>query len=210
MNTSKSPERLVFFSDAVVAIAMTLLILPLTDLIPEMVTEHKRASDVFTEHQWQIYSFLLSFLVISRFWVAHHHIFEQVKAYNPRLMVANLCWLFTVAVLPFPTQMVAGFSGDRLTKMLYIGTMLASMVCQAAMVLIIRRDPQVAHSSDAISPELLESVIANALAMAVALAIAGLFPSIGYYSLLVLYLSAWFLKFRSAHRKKTEAPASAE
>jgi uncharacterized membrane protein len=210
MNTSKSPERLIFFSDAVVAIAMTLLILPLTDLIPELVTEHKGAADVFADHQWQIYSFLLSFVVISRFWIAHHLIFEQVKAYNRQLMVANLCWLFTIAVLPFPAQMVAGFSGDRLTKMFYIGTMLASMVCQVVIVLIIRRDPEVAHGPDSISQSMLESVIGNAVAMAIALAIAGIFPSIGYYGILSLPVVSWILRFRSWRRKSAEATASAE
>ncbi|HEV7979968.1 TMEM175 family protein [Amycolatopsis sp.] len=82
MDTSRSPERLVFFSDAVVAIAMTLLILPLVDVIPELVAEHGKSIEAITKNQWQIYGFLLSFAVISRFWIFHHHIFEQVKAYS--------------------------------------------------------------------------------------------------------------------------------
>lgn len=91
MKPEKSPERLVFFSDAVVAIALTLLVLPLTELVPEVVVaEHGRSFEVVTDNQWQIYSFLLSFAVIARLRMGHHRLFEQVRAYSGPLLVVNL------------------------------------------------------------------------------------------------------------------------
>jgi uncharacterized membrane protein len=70
MSTSmnRSPERLVYFSDAVVAIALTLLVLPLAEAVPEAVSKHADSLKVITENQWKIYSFLLSFAVIARLW----------------------------------------------------------------------------------------------------------------------------------------------
>jgi uncharacterized membrane protein len=68
---------------------------------------------VITENQWKIYSFLLSFFVIGRLWMSRHRIFEQIKAYNRRLMNVNLWWLLTIVVLPFPTEMIGGFDDDR-------------------------------------------------------------------------------------------------
>jgi uncharacterized membrane protein len=38
----------------------------------------------------------------------------------------NLCWLLTIVVLPFPTEMIAGFDHDYFTPLFYIGTVLAS------------------------------------------------------------------------------------
>src|SRR5436305_3338921 len=105
----RAPVRLVFFSDAVVAIALTLLVLPLAAAIPDAVSKHVGSLDVIRENQRLIYSFLLSFAVIARLWVTHHRLFEHVKAYSYPLLVANLCWLLTIVVLPFPTEMIGGF-----------------------------------------------------------------------------------------------------
>jgi uncharacterized membrane protein len=197
MDTSKSPERLVFFSDAVVAIAMTLLILPLVDVIPELVAEHAESYEAITKNQWQIYSFLLSFLVISRFWIFHHHIYEQVKAYSPALMQANLGWLLTIIVLPFPTQMIAGFDHDYFTPLFYVGTVLASSICQTAMVIIIRRDPDVAKSPDSVSDNRLYNSIGSSVALAVALLLDAVVPAVGYYSLLLLMVPGNVIRIRS-------------
>ena len=85
------PERLVFFADA--AIAITLLVLPLVDAVPGAVAQHLDPAELISENQKKIYSFLLSFAVIARLWVAHHHVFEQVKSYSRPLMVANFGWV---------------------------------------------------------------------------------------------------------------------
>lgn len=196
MDNSRSPERLVFFSDAVVAIAMTLLILPLVDVIPELVAEHAESYEAITRNQWQIYSFLLSFLVISRFWIFHHHIYEEVKAYSPALMQANLGWLLTIVVLPFPTQMIAGFDHDYFTPLFYVGTVFASSLFQTAMVLIIRRNPDVAKSPDSISDARLQNSVGSTVALALALLLDATVPAIGYYSLFLLLVPGNVIRIR--------------
>src|SRR3954463_12442114 len=118
--TSRDPDRLVRFTDAVVAIAITLLVLPLVDVVSESVAEHHTSVEVITEHRPQILSFLLSFVVIAQYWVTHHRMFEDVKAYNRPLMASNMVWLLTIVVLPFPTEMVGLFSDDVFTTLLYI------------------------------------------------------------------------------------------
>lgn len=186
MNTSKSPERLVFFTDAVVAIAMTLLILPLTEVIPELAAEHTTAFDVITENQPKIYSFLLSFVVIARLWITHHRLFEQVKAYNSRLMELNLAWLLTIAVLPFPTEMIGAFPADRFTKGLYIGTMLVSSLFQMGMVLMVRGHQDLAVSPDSISDSWLANAVGTPIALAIALVLSTTVPAIGYYAIVLV------------------------
>src|SRR5882672_3034621 len=131
--STRSPERLVFFSDAVVAIALTLLILPLTDVVTEVKAANGPAIEVITEHQAQVWCFLLSFAVIARLWIGHHRLYEQVKAYSNPLMLVNLCWLLTIAVLPFPTEMIGQFGTDLFTVLFYIGTMVVRNATQTAM-----------------------------------------------------------------------------
>ncbi|MGH3796974.1 MAG: TMEM175 family protein [Pseudonocardiaceae bacterium] len=188
MSTSRSPERVVFFTDAVVAIAMTLLVLPLTEVVSELVTEDRPSVEAITGHQWQIYSFLLSFAVIARQWIRHHRLFEEVTAYSLPLMEVNMCWLLTIAVLPFPTEMVGAFGVDRFTVLFYIATILASSVCQTIMVLIVRGDANVARSPSSISDRWRATAIGSTVALAVALLLAGLVPGVGYFAILLVGL----------------------
>jgi len=62
---SLGTERLVFFTDAVVAIAATLLILPLVDRVPEAARESADLADFFAVNGAQVAAFFLSFVVIA-------------------------------------------------------------------------------------------------------------------------------------------------
>jgi uncharacterized membrane protein len=193
-----------FFSDAVVAIALTLLILPLADAVPEAISEHKSSLDVITENSWKIFSFLLSFVVIAQLWRFHHRLFEHVKAYNQPLVVANLCWLLTIVVLPFPTEMIGGFNHDRFTPVFYISAILASNICQLAMILIIRADPAIAKDNTGISDRRRFASVVNAGLLTVALVLAALLPGIKYYALLLLTLVPLAVKFRYRHTDEAQ------
>lgn len=191
-----------FFSDAVVAIALTLLILPLADAAPEAAEKYANSFEVITANQAKIYSFLLSFAVIARLWMAHHRFFEQVKAYNHRLMVMNLGWLLTIVVIPFPTEMIGKFDDDRFTAAFYIGTILASDICLLAMILTLRADPALAKHSDGIPGRQGSTGVTTAL-LAVALVLAATVPGVGYFALLLLLLSYPISRIRS--RRDTPA-----
>ena len=78
----RDPDRLVFFTDAVVAIAITLLVLPLVDVVPVAAQNGQSATEVITDHQPEVFGFLLSFAVITRLWFAHHNFFRHVRAYS--------------------------------------------------------------------------------------------------------------------------------
>ena len=113
MRTDRGLDRFITFLDAVVAIAMTLLVLPLTELVGE--PPPARSGDVFTENGPRFWAFLLSFAVIGRLWVAHHRIVERVGAYDGAFVLVNLCWVLTVVFLPFATQLTSAYPAtDRL------------------------------------------------------------------------------------------------
>lgn len=129
VRTQRGLERIVVFADAVVAIACTLLVLPLVDLATQdgAVPVERLLSD----HIGQFGAFALSFAVIARLWVEHHRLFEGVGAYDRAIIWLTLGWLFTVAFLPFPTAILATQSG-RGASTLYIGTLLLSSLALAA------------------------------------------------------------------------------
>jgi uncharacterized membrane protein len=190
----------VFFSDAVVAIALTLLILPLADAAPEAATKYADAHHLISENHAKIYSFLLSFAVIARLWMAHHRLFEQIEAYNGALMRANFGWLLTIVVLPFPTEMIGQFHDDRFTASVYIGTVLAANVFLLAMILIVHADPGLAKDGESVSErQRLAAVVVTGI-LAVALVLAAAVPHVGYFALLLLMLSYPILWIRERLR----------
>jgi uncharacterized membrane protein len=121
-------ERLVFFSDAVIAIAITLLVVTLA--LPEA-TEN--VGDALLDRWPQMLSYVLSFLVIGVFWMAHHRIFRYVRSIDQRLIWLNLLFLMCVAFIPFPTGVLGDHDGSRGAIVFYAatigltGTVLASI-----------------------------------------------------------------------------------
>ncbi len=117
--TQLALDRIIFFSDAVFAIAITLLALELR--VPEMpinqvATQMPRELAAMTP---KFISFILSFLIIGSYWAAHHRDFQYIKRYDQRLIWINLLLLMFVAFLPFPTAMLGNYPAQQFTVTLY-------------------------------------------------------------------------------------------
>ena len=123
-------ERLVFFSDAVFAIAITLLVL---DLRPPPGRFSLAAEGS------QILAFGISFYVIGRYWLVHHALFEGVHGYDRRLLTTNLWFLAAIAFLPFPTSVVARWGSDAGAEIFYALSLAGVGVALLALVLAVRR-----------------------------------------------------------------------
>jgi uncharacterized membrane protein len=184
--TEKSPERLVFFTDAVVAIALTLLVLPLTEIVPELMAAHGEAIEAITRNQSTIGSFLLSFVVIGRQWISHHRLYEHVRAYNHPLMLTNMVWLLSVIVMPFATQLVGGFGSDEFTVLFYVGTIVVNSGCLSLMTLLVRADPKLLKEGDRLSSGWTFNTLGTTIAVLAAFGLVVLVPAVNYYSLLLL------------------------
>jgi len=103
-------ERIVFFSDAVYAIAITLLAIELR--VPELGQEDTAGLYRALLAEWpRFLAFALSFWIIALFWIAHHRYFRYIKRYDYRLITLNFLILFFIALIPF-TSSVLGEYGD--------------------------------------------------------------------------------------------------
>ena len=98
-------DRVLFFSDAVFAIAITLLVV---DIRVPQVVEH--AGQELRKSEGKILSFAISFLVIGLFWMGHHRLFRYITALDRSLIFLNLLFLGTIAFLPYPTALL--FAGN--------------------------------------------------------------------------------------------------
>jgi uncharacterized membrane protein len=121
---SSESQRLEMFSDGVIAIAITLLVLEIG--IPK--AEAGGLLHALGE-QWPSYAaFVLSFVVIGIMWVSHHAMFERIALVDRRLLFLNLLLLMGIAFLPFPTALLAeyvreGGENSHIAAAIYSATM---------------------------------------------------------------------------------------
>lgn len=97
-------ERLTFFSDAVVAIAITLLAIELP--VPQGDTVAELAAG-FAANRGEYLAFLISFAVIARHWISHHRVFRYVGRATLPLTWLNMLWLLIIVLTPFFTRLIA-------------------------------------------------------------------------------------------------------
>jgi len=105
----KETVRIENFSDAVFAIAITLLVL---DLHAPDVAVVKNGAELLTflRSEWTTYlAFTLSFFSIFIMWVNHHKIFKQIYSRNTAIMFSNGLILFLVTAVSYPTALLARF-----------------------------------------------------------------------------------------------------
>jgi uncharacterized membrane protein len=105
-------ERLILFSDAVFAIAITLLVIEIK--IPEV--PRNELTDNHLLHKLaelipKFIGFLISFLIIGQYWMVHHRMFGFVINFNPRLLWLNIFFLLTIALMPFSTGFYSEYAG---------------------------------------------------------------------------------------------------
>jgi uncharacterized membrane protein len=103
-----STTRLEAFSDGVFAIAITLLVI---ELRPPEVRGSELAGALWD--LWPGYfAYLVSFVTIGVMWLNHHRIFTQVRAVDGPVLLLNLHLLLWIALIPFPTAVVADYLAE--------------------------------------------------------------------------------------------------
>jgi len=124
--TDHALERLVFFSDAVFAIAITLLVI---EIHAPHLDHHATVAE-----QWRalgalwpsFFGYLVSFMVIGLFWMGHHRAFALASTYSPRVLWWNLMLLAVIAFMPFFTAFYSNNITARVPVIVYCGAMLTA------------------------------------------------------------------------------------
>jgi uncharacterized membrane protein len=125
---ARSADRVVAFSDAVVAIAITLLALDLP--IPHPENDSNLAMLHALGHNWPSYfAFLISFVVISGHWGSHRAIFRYVNRINDRVIGTNMIWLLMMVATPFAARTLAGSGGFGVRFAFYAVVQIIASIC---------------------------------------------------------------------------------
>jgi uncharacterized membrane protein len=128
-------SRLESFSDSVLAIIITIMVLQL-----DMPTQHD--FDSFLEITGNgLVTYLLSFVIVGTYWINHHHIFHGVRRVGGAILWTNLALLFCLSLLPFTTEWLEESNVDRAPVFIYgLNLMLNGAMYFLLQRLIIRQE----------------------------------------------------------------------
>jgi uncharacterized membrane protein len=120
-----STNRLESFSDGVIAVAITLLVLGID--VPSVTGEHRLGHELV--RNWPQYAaYVVSFMTIGIIWVNHHVMISRLRATDHSILIGNLLVLMTIGILPFATDLIAKHlhdpDGRSLAAAVYAGSFL--------------------------------------------------------------------------------------
>lgn len=190
---------------------MTLLVLPLMESVVEIGGEGLTAGDWLDEHGGQLFSFLLSFVVIASFWGAHNRLYEAVEYLDGWLLWLNIGWMLTIVWLPVPTAMVGSMDTDALQLLLYIGSMCLTSLLITLTTIYLRSRPRLlaegSHPDDLVGGLAADIAATGLYVVALLVALTG----VGYYALLLLWLIPVLQRpFARVLRGRASSAASAQ
>jgi uncharacterized membrane protein len=130
-----SLARINSFSDAVFAVAITLLVLSIA--VPTIKGAHTNANlwrglhDIFGH----FLAYVLSFLIIGAFWYRHHDLFDRLERYDSRMVRLNTVLLMFVVFIPYPTSLIGRYGDISLAVAIYGVTMAVSCLLMTSICL---------------------------------------------------------------------------
>ena len=121
--TGLNTNRIEAFSDGVFAVAITLLVLNLQ--VPQLsasVVSHELVPKLF--ELWpKLLIYVLSFVIVGIYWVAHHNSFHYIKWSDRTLLWLNLLLLLCIVFIPFPTALVGEYPEQQISVVIYGSTL---------------------------------------------------------------------------------------
>jgi uncharacterized membrane protein len=163
---ARASDRLTTFSDAVVAIAITLLAIDLPVPRPLVASLHGYWVAIMAD-SGQYLAFLISFLAIAGAWSQHHDLYRYVQGTDKRMRTYHLAWLLMIILIPFATKLLfAGSDNINAIHALHWGFYaLLQVVESVALLAMVRR----LVSCDFLNPDTPSRVVSSVVGQSWAL-----------------------------------------
>lgn len=123
---ARTVDRFITFSDGVVAVAITLLALPLVSTLP---AEGQSALELAASNLGPIAVFLFTFAVVAIMWSAHNRVVNGLRTYDGVIFWLNTAWLALIVLLPWvsdlygDSELLGTDPGDGSAAILYWGVL---------------------------------------------------------------------------------------
>ena len=130
-------ERLLFFSDAVFAIVLTLLVLDLR--VPAGFDDAHLLQGIAAAH-YAIAAFVESFALVGLFWVVHLVVMRTLARFDWWVAGVNLVFLFAITLMPFVSALVSRYGDTGMAWRVYCAEMMFISFSQCALIIASHRD----------------------------------------------------------------------
>lgn len=187
-------ERIVFFSDALFAIVITLLVLEIK--VPEIEALSEEAlRTALMALTPKFAAFFVSFALVGGMWVQHHQIFRYIRDYDTGLIWRNLLMLLCVCIIPFPTALISDYYWSQTAFWFYVGSFAAVSLAKIWLWLYVSRHRHLLapHTTELTIQQILRRSWAVPLGCAVALLLSLVNVSLASFGFLTIPLFARLL-----------------
>jgi uncharacterized membrane protein len=134
--TERALGRIGAFSDGVMAVAITLLVLNIQ--VPTL--EHGQTlGDALVDLLPSLGAFVLAFALVGRFWVIHHNLFEKLRGFDSTVMLLNLAFLAAIVLIPFSAELYDTYTDQGLAAAVLGANLALAALAHAAMTTHVMR-----------------------------------------------------------------------
>ena len=137
--TLSSPERVSAFTDAVLAIIMTILVLEVG--VPSGLSEQS-LREALDEIGSTLIAWIISFLLVGMYWVWHRDLFNKVRAVNRDVVWLNIVFLLPVSLIPFAAAVLGDYHDEAIALRLYGLVLLAVTAAKLVLYWYVQNRPQ--------------------------------------------------------------------
>ncbi|MFF3546999.1 TMEM175 family protein [Streptomyces platensis] len=171
-----SAARLLALADGVFAIAMTLLALDIA--VPDGL-DSAGFAQALRDVMPKVWAYVLSLVVIAAFWRGHYEIFRYVRDVDGTIIKLVLLGLGLIALMPFPTTLLAEYGDEPQSVAVYSGAVAAMGAAQLALTIVLWKRPWLGRAvlSDPVARNDLVDLAATVLVFAVAIPVAFVSPT---------------------------------
>lgn len=184
-------DRLEAFSDGVLAIIITIMVLELGQPLGDKLKDLLDLAPT-------LLAYFLSFMFIAIYWVNHHLIFHDADKINVKILWSNIVWMFIISFIPFTTAWAGKYPTSRAPLIVYFGDMALASITFLVMYYFIVRENRGKHMFK-LDVRSIVSLVVYSLAAGVGF----LFPIAAYVA--VAAVSLWWIVPK---KKKTEKDIS--
>jgi uncharacterized membrane protein len=118
--TERALDRIGAFSDGVMAVAITLLVLNIQ--VPTL-AHGQTLGNALVDLLPSLGAFALAFGLVGRFWVIHHNLFEKLRGFDQTLMLLNLGFLAAIVLIPFSAELYDTYTDQGLAAAVLAGNL---------------------------------------------------------------------------------------
>ncbi len=182
-------SRIRAFTDGVMAVAITLLVLNIE--VPDLPTGSEGKLDQeLLDLLPSLGAYALSFALVGRYWVVHHRMFEDLRSFDGTLIALNLVFLALIGLVPFSSDLVDRYDQEPIAAAVFAGTLGLAALVNTIMVRYIRRRGFAPAADEA---NRVGGIVSLAIAVAFLVSIPAAFLSVTLARL--LWLSVFLVRY---------------